>query len=107
MIPLTYRRYSPYFKLKSYFKTKVVQSNNHSCIPRCTAGVLFIPVTVIKTRFESGVYSYNGIFQALGIIFDCFLEYGEGGGGSDKTIEDKLMYIFNFDKQNSLSVDSN
>ena len=28
---------------------------------RCTAGILFIPVTVIKTRFESGVYTYNGI----------------------------------------------
>ncbi len=45
------------------------QSNNHSFIYRCTAGILFIPVTVIKTRFESGAYSYNGIFQALGKIF--------------------------------------
>jgi len=35
---------------------------------RCTAGILFIPVTVIKTRFESGVYTYNGIFQALGSL---------------------------------------
>lgn len=38
------------------------------CAARCTAGILFIPVTVIKTRFESGVYAYNGIFQALGSL---------------------------------------
>jgi len=25
-----------------------------------------IPVTVIKTRFESGIYTYNGVIQALG-----------------------------------------
>ena len=73
-----------------------MQYNNHSCIPRCTAGVLFIPVTVIKTRFESGVYSYNGIFQALGIIFDCFL--GEGEFYDNDFFS--LVYLFDFNKAN-------
>eukprot|EP00088_Acartia_fossae_P000903 TRINITY_DN10341_c0_g1_i10.p1 TRINITY_DN10341_c0_g1~~TRINITY_DN10341_c0_g1_i10.p1 ORF type:complete len:272 (-),score=32.34 TRINITY_DN10341_c0_g1_i10:581-1396(-) len=41
------------------------QSLMLGCAARCTAGILLIPVTVIKTRFESGVYVYNGIYQAL------------------------------------------
>jgi len=32
---------------------------------RCAAGVLLLPVTVIKTRFESGLFSYTGLFSAI------------------------------------------
>jgi len=43
-----------------------LQSLCLGCTARCTAGILLIPVTVIKTRFESGIYTYNGVLQALG-----------------------------------------
>jgi len=33
---------------------------------RCAAGVLLLPITVIKTRFESGLFSYTGLFSAIG-----------------------------------------
>ncbi|XP_053540695.1 mitochondrial glycine transporter A isoform X1 [Ictalurus punctatus] len=32
---------------------------------RCVAGVCMLPVTVIKTRFESGRYNYSGVVGAL------------------------------------------
>ncbi|XP_063240945.1 mitochondrial glycine transporter A-like [Bacillus rossius redtenbacheri] len=36
---------------------------------RTMSGVCLIPITVIKTRFESGVYHYSGVLQALGTIY--------------------------------------
>lgn len=36
---------------------------------RCMSGVPLIPITVVKTRFESGVYGYNGIRSALREIY--------------------------------------
>ncbi|KAF5295167.1 hypothetical protein FQR65_LT10555 [Abscondita terminalis] len=36
---------------------------------RCMSGVTLIPITVVKTRYESGVYGYNGIASALREIY--------------------------------------
>ncbi|XP_033213586.1 mitochondrial glycine transporter-like isoform X2 [Belonocnema kinseyi] len=36
---------------------------------RSMSGALLIPITVVKTRFESGVYKYNSIGEALRIIY--------------------------------------
>ncbi|XP_066595317.1 mitochondrial glycine transporter-like isoform X2 [Prorops nasuta] len=36
---------------------------------RSMCGALLIPITVVKTRYESGVYKYNGISDALKIIY--------------------------------------
>lgn len=36
---------------------------------RCMTSVLLIPITVVKTRFESGVYSYSGVGSALQHIY--------------------------------------
>lgn len=36
---------------------------------RTVAGVCMLPFTVIKTRFESGNYSYKSVFSALGSIY--------------------------------------
>jgi len=36
---------------------------------RCMSGVALIPMTVVKTRFESGVYGYNSIGSALREIY--------------------------------------
>lgn len=36
---------------------------------RCMSGVALIPVTVVKTRFESGVYGYNSVRSALSEIY--------------------------------------
>ncbi|GAB1868584.1 Mitochondrial glycine transporter [Camponotus japonicus] len=36
---------------------------------RSMSGALLIPITVVKTRFESGVYKYNGISEALRLIY--------------------------------------
>ncbi|XP_058797724.1 mitochondrial glycine transporter B-like isoform X2 [Phymastichus coffea] len=35
---------------------------------RTISGALLIPITVVKTRYESGVYKYNSIAEALKII---------------------------------------
>lgn len=39
------------------------------CMARTFAGAALIPVTVIKTRYESGVYQYRGVTQALRVIY--------------------------------------
>ncbi|XP_039312556.1 mitochondrial glycine transporter isoform X2 [Solenopsis invicta] len=36
---------------------------------RSMSGALLIPITVVKTRFESGVYKYNSISEALRLIY--------------------------------------
>ncbi|XP_011066154.1 PREDICTED: solute carrier family 25 member 38-like isoform X1 [Acromyrmex echinatior] len=36
---------------------------------RSMSGALLIPITVVKTRFESGVYKYNSISEALTLIY--------------------------------------
>lgn len=36
---------------------------------RCLSGVTLIPITVVKTRFESGVYRYSSIGSALKQIY--------------------------------------
>ncbi|KAK7792206.1 hypothetical protein R5R35_000489 [Gryllus longicercus] len=36
---------------------------------RTLSGVCLIPVTVIKTRYESGVYNYTGVINAFRIIY--------------------------------------
>lgn len=36
---------------------------------RSMSGALLIPITVVKTRFESGVYKYNSVGQALKLIY--------------------------------------
>nr|CAH7769329.1 unnamed protein product [Callosobruchus chinensis] len=36
---------------------------------RCLSSAVLIPVTVVKTRVESGVYSYNGVLSALREIY--------------------------------------
>ncbi|XP_077277136.1 mitochondrial glycine transporter isoform X1 [Temnothorax americanus] len=36
---------------------------------RSMSGALLIPITVVKTRFESGVYKYNSISEALKLIY--------------------------------------
>ncbi|KAL6423940.1 hypothetical protein ACFW04_009704 [Cataglyphis niger] len=36
---------------------------------RSMSGALLIPITVVKTRFESGVYKYNSISGALRLIY--------------------------------------
>lgn len=36
---------------------------------RSMSGALLIPITVVKTRFESDVYKYNSISQALKLIY--------------------------------------
>ncbi|KAK9888033.1 hypothetical protein WA026_000315 [Henosepilachna vigintioctopunctata] len=36
---------------------------------RSISGALLIPITVIKTRYESGIYNYNGVLSALKEIY--------------------------------------
>lgn len=36
---------------------------------RSMSGALLIPITVVKTRFESGVYKYNSMAEALKVIY--------------------------------------
>ncbi|CAB3368415.1 Hypothetical predicted protein [Cloeon dipterum] len=38
-------------------------------VARSMSGVCMIPITVIKTRYESGVYEYRGITSALRAIY--------------------------------------
>jgi len=42
-----------------------VESILVGAVGRSIAGVALIPVTVVKTRFESGVFKYNGVIDAL------------------------------------------
>ncbi|KAF5280514.1 hypothetical protein FQA39_LY18036 [Lamprigera yunnana] len=46
-----------------------LQSITLGVVARCMSGVALIPITVIKTRYESGVYRYNSISSALQEIY--------------------------------------
>lgn len=50
-----------------------LQSLALGCTSRCAAGVLLIPMTVIKTRYESGLFAYRsglaGLLSALKSVF--------------------------------------
>lgn len=46
-------------------KPSTLQSLALGCTARCTAGVLLMPMTVIKTRYESGLFAYPSLFSAI------------------------------------------
>ncbi|KAH0950824.1 hypothetical protein HN011_007851, partial [Eciton burchellii] len=46
-----------------------VQAISLGVTARSMSGALLIPITVVKTRFESGVYKYNSISEALRLIY--------------------------------------
>uniref|UniRef100_A0A673MXW2 Mitochondrial glycine transporter n=1 Tax=Sinocyclocheilus rhinocerous TaxID=307959 RepID=A0A673MXW2_9TELE len=61
--------FSTYFTLKQRFFADgapgPLQAAQLGAGARCVAGVCMLPVTVIKTRFESGRYKYSSVFGAL------------------------------------------
>ncbi|ESO85786.1 hypothetical protein LOTGIDRAFT_235746 [Lottia gigantea] len=61
-----------YFSTLHYMRTKVGSADPHPLeslalggTARCVAGVAVLPFTVVKTRFESGLYAYRSMYQAL------------------------------------------
>jgi len=65
-----------YFSSMHWLKTHLVegkpgpvQSVAVGAVARCIAGVAMIPVTVVKTRFESGVFKYDGVIDAIVKIY--------------------------------------
>lgn len=67
-----------YFSSLHWLKTKfsiddknlsALQSVTLGAVARSMSGALLIPITVVKTRFESGVYSYSGVVDALRQIY--------------------------------------
>ncbi|KAJ8986119.1 hypothetical protein NQ317_005589 [Molorchus minor] len=66
-----------YFCSVDYIKTHYFANKTPSplesiaigMIARCMSGAALIPITVVKTRFESGVYGYNGVVAALKEIY--------------------------------------
>jgi solute carrier family 25 protein 38 len=42
-------------------------------VSRSIAGTLLMPATVIKIRFESGLYAYSGILSAFSNLIRYFL----------------------------------
>ncbi|KAJ3645485.1 hypothetical protein Zmor_023135 [Zophobas morio] len=66
-----------YFCSLDYLKTQFFADTTPSplesvalgMISRCMSGVALIPITVVKTRFESGVYGYSGVTSALREIY--------------------------------------
>lgn len=61
--------FSTYFTLKQRFFADGAPGPLQAALlgagARCVAGVCMLPVTVIKTRFESGRYKYSSVFGAL------------------------------------------
>jgi len=53
---------------------------------RALAGAVTIPATVIKTRWESGIYEYRGVAQALQLIYQT-----EGSRGLTRGLLPTLM----------------
>lgn len=68
-----------YFSSLHWLKVKLGKNRNHDLGPmeavllgiiaRTMSGVALIPITVIKTRYESGVYKYNSLGGALKAIY--------------------------------------
>ncbi|XP_067005836.1 mitochondrial glycine transporter A [Anabrus simplex] len=65
-----------YFSSLDWLKTHLVsgepgplQAVALGMIARTMSGVCLIPITVVKTRFESGVYQYGGVTEALRVIY--------------------------------------
>ncbi|CAH0563973.1 unnamed protein product [Brassicogethes aeneus] len=66
-----------YFCSLDYLKSKYFSEKNPSAlesvaigmVARCMSGAALIPITVVKTRYESGVYGYNGVISALKEIY--------------------------------------
>lgn len=46
-----------------------LQSVFLGAVARCMSGAALIPITVVKTRFESGVYGYSSLTSALREIY--------------------------------------
>ncbi|CAH1116006.1 unnamed protein product [Phaedon cochleariae] len=60
------------FIKSTYFSDKTpnaMESMAIGIIARCMSGAALIPITVVKTRFESGVYGYDGVLNALKEIY--------------------------------------
>lgn len=66
-----------YFCSLDYMKTHYFQNRTPTALEsvclgmtaRCMSGAALIPITVVKTRFESGVYSYSSVTTALREIY--------------------------------------
>ena len=68
-----------YFGSMNALKAATLRDGNTSLGPvqsvligagaRTISGVLMIPMTVVKTRYESGVYSYSGVGNAVRTIY--------------------------------------
>ncbi|XP_060521789.1 mitochondrial glycine transporter A-like isoform X2 [Cylas formicarius] len=66
-----------YFCTLDYIKTNYFQGRTPTALEsvttgflaRCMSGAILIPITVVKTRFESGVYQYDGVISALRQIY--------------------------------------
>nr|CAD7260144.1 unnamed protein product [Timema shepardi] len=66
--------FSSLHTLKSHFvppggEPGPLQAMTMGVAARTMSGVCLIPITVIKTRFESGVYQYKGMGEALRVIY--------------------------------------
>lgn len=61
--------FSTYYSVKQCFFSDCVLRPLEAVLlgagARCVAGVCMLPVTVIKTRFESGCYNYSSVLGAL------------------------------------------
>lgn len=59
--------------LKTHFfsetKPSSLQLIGLGIFARCMSGIALIPITVVKTRYESGVYGYNSVSSALREIY--------------------------------------
>ncbi|KAM4531032.1 mitochondrial glycine transporter A-like isoform 1-T2 [Odontesthes bonariensis] len=65
--------FSTYYSLKQHFFEDSIPGAVHAVLlgggARAVAGVVMLPVTVIKTRFECGRYSYASVSGALRSVF--------------------------------------
>ncbi|KAF7262985.1 mitochondrial glycine transporter A-like isoform X2 [Rhynchophorus ferrugineus] len=66
-----------YFSSLDYIKSNYLQGKTPTALESVTmgfcarsmSGAILIPITVVKTRFESGVYGYDGVISALKQIY--------------------------------------
>merc|ERR1719412_2893322 len=61
----TISRPTIYSTLRVVLATENVAGLWKGMTPRCVAGCAMIPITVLKTRFESGQYNYTKMSSAL------------------------------------------